>query len=97
MVKGKDFMVLEMWQGRLRYVYNVGSGVRVLEPSKKKRRKKNRKRGKKTDKGKEEDFDFLNSLNDHQWHSVLLRKLKSQKHVLKVDGVVFTDHLPDSR
>ena len=32
-VTGRDFMSFELFEGRLRYIFDVGSGVRVIEDS----------------------------------------------------------------
>ena len=85
-----DFMALEMVDGKLRYIFDVGSGPRLLQTTKKpKRRPDNSNR-------------TLSSgvqlqLNDNSWHRISLYRPSIEKHVLEVDGFTFVDYLPDSR
>lgn len=69
----KDFLAVELYSGHLRYVFDVGSGTRLIEDR------------------------LPGSVNDNRWHEVTLLRPSINQHLLRVDTVVSSDSLPDSR
>lgn len=69
----KDFLAVELYSGHLRYVFDVGSGTRLIQDR------------------------LPGFLNDNRWHEVTLLRPSINQHLLRVDTLVSSDSLPDSR